>query len=363
VRVALLHEWFGTTGGSERVFLAMSSALPRAEKYVLWNECADLADLPELRQSWLARTPLRNHKAIALPLMPIAWRTLSRRPYDVVVSSSHAFAHTAKLGRSPHTRYLSYVHAPARYVWSPHLDRRGSSPALVPLRALMKRVDVGLSRHVDSYAANSVEVRDRIREYWKRDAVVIHPPVDVDFFAAPVEAPADRTYLLGVGRWIPYKRFDLIIDIAAAARRPLVIAGSGPLEAQLRRRAAESGVAVTFEHQPTPERLRELYRGALALVFPVHEDFGMIPVEAQAAGTPVLGLARGGLLETVVDGKTGFLLDSLEPADYAEAVRRLGQLQPEDTTAHAMQFSTARFHREFAGWVASTAGEDVRDVS
>jgi len=350
----VVHEWFAATGGSENVFLAIADLVPHARRYVLWAEPDVEADALKLRQSWLARTPLRHSKAVALPLMPLVWRTLDRTRYDVVISSSHAFAHTVRLGHA-RTRYLSYVHSPARYIWSPHFDGRGSARVLGVARRALQSADVRLSRHVHAYAANSREIQARIRRYWKRDAVVINPPVDVDFFAADRRA-RPREYLLGVGRWIPYKNFDLVIAIAAEARVPLVIAGSGPAEARLRRAAAEAGIPVTFEVKPSRERLRELYRGALALLFPVNEDFGIIPGEAQACGTPVLGLRRRGLLETVVDGETGFLVDSTDPADYASLVRRLPELSADRIRHNATRFSRDTFAARMADWIRDESG-------
>ena len=173
---------------------------------------------------------------------------------------SHAFAHLTRFGRQPGTRYLSYVHSPARYLWSPAFDGRGSSPFLAAPRRALRAVDVRMSRHVHSYAANSREVQARIGRFWGRDARVVNPPVAVDYFsAAPVaERTQSRDYLLGVGRFVGYKNFDLIIEIADAAGFPVVIAGSGPEEAKLRRLAGNARVPVSIEIRPSRERLREL---------------------------------------------------------------------------------------------------------
>ncbi|MFG3302233.1 glycosyltransferase [Micromonospora chersina] len=354
--VALVHEWFGATGGSENVFLAIQEVLPDAKGFVLWRD-RDARRGIDLQESWLARTPLRRSKALALPLMPLTWRTLSSERFDVVISSSHAFAHTVKFRSSPDARYLSYIHSPARYLWSPDFDGRGSNGVLTVPRRVLQGADVRLSRHVHSYAANSREVQARIQRFWRRDARIIHPPVDVDHFT---DAPAgqrrqDRGYLLGVGRWIPYKKFDLMIEIADAAGMPLVIAGSGPEEEALRRQAARVGVPVSFERQPSRDRLRELYWGARCLLFPTHEDFGIIPVEAMACGTPVLGLRRGGVVETVVDGETGFLVDSDDPRAYAAMLRQVDELDRDRVHAHAARFSVAVFRANVASWVADEA--------
>ncbi|MFD6752940.1 glycosyltransferase [Micromonospora gifhornensis] len=347
--MALVHEWFGVTGGSEKVFRRITDLVPHGERFVLWKD-PGVAEA-SLRESWLARTPLRRSKAVALPLMPLAWRTLTRQRFDVVISSSHAFAHTVKIG--PEARHLSYVHAPARYLWSPGLDGRGENPLLALPRLMLQSVDVRLSRHVHRYAANSREVQGRIRRYWGRDAVVVNPPVETDYFssAPAADRAQSRDYLLGVGRWIPYKRFDLIIQIAEAAGLPVVIAGSGPEEVNLRRLAERVTVPVTFEVMPSKDRLRQLYWGAKALLFPVHEDFGIIPVEAQACGTPVIGINRGGLLETVVDGETGILTDSTTPDGFSGLLTRLDDLDENVIRANASRFSEAAFAANFSAWV------------
>jgi len=350
--VALVHEWFGATGGSENVFLAICAAVPHAKGFVLWRD-RDARRGSQFQESWLARTPLRRSKALALPFMPLVWRTLTREPFDVVISSSHAFAHTVKIGSSRHTRYLSYVHSPARYLWSPGFDARGSTGIPAVARKALQLVDVRMSRHVHSYAVNSQEVRTRVRRFWGRDAHVIHPPVDVGFFTdAPMpQRSQKRDYLLGVGRWIPYKNFNLMIEVAEAARTPLVIAGSGPEEVSLRRAAARVDVPVRFEDRPSRDRLRELYRGARALLFPAHDDFGIIPVEAMACGTPVVGTRSGGLLETVVDGETGLLVDSTDPREYAAALRRVDELSRDRICARAWCFSTEEFNVKLAAWI------------
>nr|WP_245571434.1 glycosyltransferase [Catelliglobosispora koreensis] len=214
-----------------------------------------------------------------------------------------------------------------------------------------------MSAHVHSYAANSHEVQSRIRKFWHRDARVIHPPVNTAYFSEQPQGmnQMGRDYLLGAGRWIGYKNFGLMIEIAQQARVPLILAGSGPEEAALRRAAAKASVPVSFEVRPSLPRLRELYWGAKALLYPAHEDFGIVPVEAQACGTPVIGLARGGLLETVADGETGFLVDSLNPQRYAELVGRSDLLSRQTIQGHTAAFSQAAFAQNIAQWLEQDA--------
>jgi glycosyltransferase involved in cell wall biosynthesis len=188
---------------------------------------------------------------------------------------------------------------------------------------------------------------------------VIHPPVRTRWLRqAPREVGLqDRDYLLGVGRWVGYKNVDFMIDVAAEARMPLVLAGGGPGEATLRRRAAQSGADVRFEVRPSDERVRELMYGARALLFPCHEDFGITPVEAQACGTPVIGLRAGGLLETVVDGETGFLVDRLDPAAFATMANRVDRLSPQAAQRNATRFSAERFAAELLRWIEEESAQ------
>jgi glycosyltransferase involved in cell wall biosynthesis len=206
--------------------------------------------------------------------------------------------------------------------------------------------------HVDSFAANSSAVRDRIRRFYQRDARVIFPPVDTEFYT-PGAAPS-RDFVLAVSRFIPYKRIDFAIEAAATARVRLVIAGSGPQEGELRRLARRAGGDVTFVISPTDEHLRELYRNALALVFPAHEDFGIVAVEAQACGTPVLALDAGGARDTVLAGVTGHRFAHHDARAFASALTSFAD-NPLDAAAcrrHALGFSIERFKTELREWLA-----------
>jgi glycosyltransferase involved in cell wall biosynthesis len=278
---------------------------------------------------------------------------MGKADYDVVISSHHAFAGSNRLADGG--VHLCYVHSPARYVWTPELDSRGSSPALTVARSALKQIDRRAAQRLTSIAANSTAVADRIRRFWDRDARVIHPPVDTEFFA-PGDADHAMTlpegFLLGFGRWIPYKNLDIVIKVAELVQRPAVIAGGGPEGDRLRQLAAAARVPVTVIESPSQVEVRELLRRAAVLIFPTDEDFGIIPVEAQACGTPVVAPARGGALETVVDGRTGALTDSLSAAALADEVDRAVGLDAAAIRQHAMSFSYVRFEAETRTWVA-----------
>lgn len=355
--VALVHDWLDEPGGAENALLEMMATFPSAEVWSSW--CRGPAREifgDRVATTWLARTPLAGRKALSLPLMPIAWRSLPARRHDIVISSSYAFAHTARFAGSAAT-HLHYVYTPGRYWWVPDLDRRGNAWFTSPPRAVLRAVDRRLAHGHQWIAAISSETRRRIQRFWGVDAEVIHPPVDTDFFCAgEVESPPPfPDYILGVSRFVPYKRLDSVIRLGARVGLPVVIAGAGPGRRELERLADLASVPVRIEYRPSRARIRDLYRGAHALVFPAHEDFGIVPVEAIACGIPVVGVAVGGLLETVQDGVSGRLAPTGSIGDLAAALAGLPTRSRTEVAATAQRFSRARFRAEFAAWVRRAA--------
>ena len=297
----------------------------------------------------------RGGSALTLPLMPIAWRMLRTPPYDLVITSSHAFARAFPAAKA--ATHLSYTHASMRYVWLTDIDRRMSrlripQIALRPFKALDRRY----AQTVDSFAANSLVTKERIEAFYGREARVIHPPCDTEYFSIDDTVP--RTFVLSASRLVPYKRHDLAIDAAARLGERIVIAGSGPDEARLRRLAnAVHPGGVEFVISPTREELRTLYRSAAVLVFGAFEDFGIVPVEAQACGTPVIAFDGGGSRETVLDGVSGRLVPTQSAADFADGLADILSRRPTAAAcrASALRFSNARFRNEFTDWVASSS--------
>jgi glycosyltransferase involved in cell wall biosynthesis len=267
----------------------------------------------------------------------------------MVISSHHAFAHTNRLAR-PGGIHLVYVHTPARYLWSPEIDARGAAALLAPARSILRRVDRRASARVTDYAANSSAVAARVRSFWKRDARVIHPPVRVEFFGEDVHRDSDRGFVLGVGRWVPYKNLHLVIEAADIAGLPVKIAGRGPDARRIRDAAAAAKVPVELVEAPDDHELRRLYAHARCLVFPTVEDFGIVPVEAQAAGTPVVAVAAGGALDTVVHEVTGVLVADSSPQALAGGIRRCSTLTAHDCRQNASRFNRQRFQREILAW-------------
>jgi glycosyltransferase involved in cell wall biosynthesis len=358
-------------GGSERVAAAIADAFPGSDVVVPWNNAPERLHGHVVRESWLATSPLRNRKALAALVLPFVWRRLvpPAARYDWVIASSHLFSHHVRLrGASAASPKFVYVHSPARYIWNPELDARGASALARAVSVLLKPVDRFRAREATAIAANSEYVRQRVRRAWHRDAVVIHPPVDVDRIAAVPDwadrlPAADRAvvaalpgrYILGASRFIGYKRLDLVIRAGEAAGLPVVLAGGGPDRPLLEQAAAGAAVPVTFVDEPSDAMLYALYQRAHVFVFPPVEDFGMMPVEAMAAGTPVIANAEGGTRESVVDGLSGVLVERFDADTLRSAVQRAGELDRDRIRAHAARFSVDAFQSRIRTWVGQQA--------
>jgi glycosyltransferase involved in cell wall biosynthesis len=355
-RTAIVHEWVSSRAGSEKVFEALSGMWPLADLYALSMDTGVPMEFGgrHLRTTFLDRPALRNNRAVTLPLMPLAWQFAGRHKYDTVITSHHAFAASNALTR-PDGRHFVYVHTPARYVWTPELDGRGTSRALTPVRAVLKQLDRWSVGGMYSIAANSKEVAKRIERFWGRSAEVIHPPIDTDFFtpgqddAVTLDVPDN--FLLGFGRWIPYKNMEVVIRIAEKASTPAVIAGRGPEKDRLVALAAAATVPVKIIESPSSGEVRELYRRADALLFPTFEDFGLVPVEAMACGTPVIALNKGGAAETVIDGQTGALVEEHDLELYTGALSRALDVSTEQCRDRASKFSLSAFIAHVRDWI------------
>lgn len=366
----IVHEWLARSGGSEKVVDQMLEAFPGSDLRVLWDDSH--APRPAVAQeSWLARTPLRHHKALALPFMLPTWRRMtSARRYEWMLTSSHLFAHHARLtGENADVPKLAYVHTPARYVWAPEQDPRGASAPVRAVAPMLKALDRRRAQELVAVAANSAFIAHRIATTWEREAVVIHPPVDVSRILSQSDWSAElglreaaelmalpQDFLLGVSRFIPYKRLDLVIEVGERVGMPVVIAGRGPEEAALRAQAASARVPVHFVVSPSDELLYALYQRADVLVFPAVEDFGIVPVEAQAAGTPVVTGPTGGQTEALTPRVSGIVAESTDIDDLAHAVRAARELPAFDPQAVTNRFSNAEFAHAIRDFVSTTTG-------
>ncbi|WP_040768266.1 glycosyltransferase [Tsukamurella sp. 1534] len=366
-RLAIVHERWTEPGGSENVVRALAAEWPEAPVHVAFADPRTVA--PELRGR-IRATPLDTvHRATGrrthvplIPLAPAAMRRLRPGPVDVVVISHHAVAlSAAPTFAAAGVPVVAYVHSPARWAWSPGLragERGGATgrAALSLLAARARAVETAAVPHVTAVVANSTAVAGRIARWWGVAAHVVPPPVDVRRFT-PGDAPAGD-YFLVAGRLVPYRRVDLAIRAARAAGARLVIAGSGRHEPALR---ALAGPETTFLGRVTDPEMVRLQRGAIATLMPGEEDFGIVPVEAMATGTPVIARAAGGALDTVVPGLSGLLLDDAPDDAFvtalADALRgfRPGDFDRGALRAHAEGFSEDLFRSRMRAVVDGVA--------
>jgi glycosyltransferase involved in cell wall biosynthesis len=341
--------------GSERVAEALAEAFPGTR---LLTTMADDSRMPAAlhgaRTSFLQHVPgAQDHHEWLVPLMPLAWRLLPvPDDVDVVISSSHACAKGVRVPEGvPH---VCYCHTPMRYAWDFQAERERFPAALRPLaRAGMtwfRRWDERSARRVTRFVANSEAVAGRIRSFYGRDADVVHPPVRTEFFTPGGERGDAFLY---VGRLTGYKRPDLVVAAFEGLPYELVVVGGGAALPELRRRAPAN---VRFVERVTDEELRDLYRRSRALVYPVDEDFGIVMAEAQACGTPVIGLARGGARDIVAPGETGWLVERQDVEELRAAIRRAAEdeLDPSVIRASAERFAVERFQATMREIVADT---------
>lgn len=360
----LVHEWIESSGGAENVLEAMARAFPDADIQCLWDDAPHRFADRRVQETWIARTPLRQKKALALPFTVPTWRGLrGSTDYDWMLISSHLFAHHARLRGQDVPKYV-YAHTPARYIWNPELDERGSGAAVRAVSPLFRRIDRRRAQEATAIAANSAFVRDRIATVWEREAIVIYPPVAVDRILSEADwrvrvtdddekellASLPDSFVLGASRFIPYKRLDLVIRAADAAGLPVVIAGRGPEEQHLRAVAAETKAPARIVVSPSDALLYALMQRASVFVFPAVEDFGIVPVEAQAAGTPVVTGPVGGQTETFIPGISGIVAESTSVEHLGSAIDsalRLPAFAPRDTTSGYSEQTFAEKIRRF----------------
>jgi glycosyltransferase involved in cell wall biosynthesis len=355
--VALVHDYLLVMRGAERTFAAIADCWPDAPIYTLLYEEEGTEGRfagREIHTSHLQRLGVgqRGFRAL-LPLFPYAARGMALAGHSLVVSSSSAFAHGV---RAPGARHVCYCHSPFRYAWFEQERALAelSPPARPLLRAVLantRRADLRASQNVSAYIANSEITRERIRSYWGRSAGVVHPPVEVERFGPATGA---EEHFLVVGELVRHKRVEVALEAARLAGVPIRVVGEGPDRERLE---AQFAGGAEFLGRVCDDELAELYARARALVMPNVEEFGISAVEAQAAGRPVVAVAAGGALETIVPGETGVLVRESSAAGLAAALRDtdFDRFEPQRIAAHAQRFSTAAFQRRLRKEVEGAA--------
>jgi glycosyltransferase involved in cell wall biosynthesis len=352
-RIAIVHERFTEVAGSEQVVEQLSLQWPHAPVYATLARPsgvpAGLSAPP--RTTWLeSGYRLIGEKSYApfTPLFPRAFRRMALREYDVVVVSHHAFATQAAFATN--APVIAYVHSPARWAWDRSLRTqesggKGGAAILGGLSRMARNGELAAVQRVSQVVANSTAVAQRIEQWWNRDAVVVHPPVNTEGFT-PDPAVEREDFFLLAGRLVPYKRPDLAIAAAKRAGVRLVVAGAGR---SMKWCQEIAGTNTTFLGRVSHEELLGLHRRAQALLMPGIEDFGIVPVEAMATGTPVIALGSGGALDSVIPGRTGVLVPPGSDADiidrFAAAIGTFdsSRFAPAEIRQWAENFSQANF--------------------
>jgi glycosyltransferase involved in cell wall biosynthesis len=361
MRVALVHDWLTGMRGGEKVLAALCELHPEAELFTLLHVPGSVSRAIEARKvhtSFVQQLPLSASKyRWYLPLFPAAIEQFDLDGFDLVISSSHCAA-KAVIPRGG-ARHISYCHSPMRYAWDQFDAYFGPARAGAfasrwiyrPILARLARWDAATEQRVHRFVANSHYVAGRIRRYYNRQATIVYPPADTAFFHPDATTPGH--HFLIVSALVPYKRIEMAMDACARVGAPLRIVGDGPSRTELERRA---GGNVEFVGRASDDEIRDEYRRAAAVLLPGEEDFGIVPVEAQACGRPVVALGRGGVLETVIDGETGVLVPEPTVDAFAAGLERAARTRFDRARlrANAERFSRDRHLEQMRAVIEDT---------
>jgi glycosyltransferase involved in cell wall biosynthesis len=362
MKIALVHDFLREYGGAERVVEAMHEMWPAAPLYtsfVDWNALGSHAyrfKHWDIRPSWVQRNWFvkKFHSPLRF-LAPKIWESFDLSQYDLVISSSGWFMCRGVRVEKPAV-HICYIHHPPRnlYGYATGSDLQKYWPVRVYAAIInfsLRHYDFETAQRVDYFVANSKETAKRVKKFYRRDSTVIYPPVEVK--KQKVEEKSKKSYFLSVGRLTYAKRVDLAIEACNKLKLPLKIVGTGKEETYLR---SIAGSTIEFAGGVNDEELSKLYAGAKALIFcALDEDFGIVPVEAMAHGTPVIALGQGGVLETVIDGRTGIIFHEPTVESLTQAIQQCNKLtiNQKACVVQAEKFTKERFQKELRGFVAS----------
>lgn len=361
MKIAVLHDWLVVNAGAERVLQQILTLFPEADLYCLVDFLPDderhviLDKRPHTSfMQWLPFAAVKYRSY--LPLMPAAVECLDLSAYELILSSSHAVVKGIKKRQGQ--LHICYCHTPMRYAWDLREQYLQASGLAVGIKGFLARNmlkhlaawDLKTTDRTDYFVANSQYVAERIRRIYRREATVVYPPVDVDFFSLQQKK---ENFYITVSRMVPYKKMDLIVEaFTSMPQRRLVVIGAGPDFEKVRANAGENVTLLGYQDSST---VKSYLQRARAFVFAAEEDFGIAPLEAQACGTPVIAYRAGGALETVIENNTGIFFDRQECGSLCTAVEQFEQQEkffnPLTIRLHAEKFSISRFREDFLAFV------------
>lgn len=358
MKVAIVHDWLVNYGGAERVVEAFLKIFPDADIFTLVYDEKKMGKIfpkEKIHTSFVQKIPMASKLYTKmLPLMPKAFESFDFSGYDLVLCSSSSCAKgVITLPSVPH---IAYIHSPMRYAWDQFFEYQKRTSKLVAhfMGKFMPNIrlwDFVSSQRIDKLIANSNFIKRRIKKYWNLDSDVIYPPVDTARLSPNGKAPED--FYVVFSRFVPYKRIDLAISACGELGKKLVVIGGGSQEKELKNLASKyKNAEIKFTGRISDGEVKDYLQRCKAMIFSAEEDFGIIPVEAQACGRPVIAFAKGGALETVIDGKTGVFFEKQETESVIEAIKKFETLSGKNVfnsseiALHAQSFSTERFCKE-----------------
>lgn len=379
MKVAIVHDWLVNYGGAERVVEAMLSLYPDAEIFTLVYDEKKMGKIfpkEKVHTSFLQKVPfsLKMYTKM-LSFMPKAFESFDFTGFDLVLCSSSCCA--KGVITPPSVPHVAYIHSPMRYAWDLYFDYKKRSGKITSffMDKMIPQIrlwDVISSQRIDKIIVNSNFIRRRTKKYWNRESEVIYPPVNTENLT-PNNLPPENFYV-AFSRFVPYKRLDLAIKACGQLKRNLIVIGSGSQEKELKalaesytnihsKETMEQSAKITFTGRISDEKVKDYLQRAKALIFCAEEDFGIIPVEAQACGRPVIALKKGGATETVLDGKTGVFFESQTETSLKNAIldfeekEKNGVFDSKFISSHAKKFSTENFIENLKSAVNRTLQE------
>ncbi|MBU0577868.1 glycosyltransferase [Patescibacteria group bacterium] len=355
MKIAIVTDWLTNYGGAESVISAFHDLFPDAPIYTTMykpEKMRELGKLKNVKTTWLNKIPFVKHQWM-LSLMPTAVEMMDLSDYDIVLSSCHSVS--KGVITKPDALHISYCHTPMRYAWeSWDFETRLKKFPRILHKSIRKQIkvirewDYCAAQRVDQYIANSSHIGNQIKKYYKRNSDVIYPPVHTEKFK-PISNPTEDFYL-AVGRLIPYKKFDLIVQTFNKLKKPVKIVGTGPQLEKIKDMAKDNVEVLGYVDD---KKLIDLYANCKAFLFPQLEDAGIVPLEAMAAGRPVIALNRGGSLDTMIDGKTGVLFKEQTVKSLSDAIKKFEKMKfdPKFIRKHAEKYDVEIFKEKIKDYV------------